>query len=195
VIARGLLSPPLHSPRSRSISLNGNGEIFQSHWFIHSFPVYVPWFCMYSLFLNFSISCATLCICFTNWLFYCSILSRTYRYYSLEKSLEVDRIQRHLLAFSLGYFFYDTWLSACKLGVYPGRGEIIGHHLVTSIMLGLVLVCPWPPFTELLPLCSVGLVIEFNNVFIHVRSLIDLAGMRFSLLYRANSVLVLGNYS
>ena len=127
------------------------------------------------------------------WFIYPSIfVFSSYRHYCLENAFQLDCIQRHLLAFSLGYFFYDTWLSACKLGIYPGRGEIIGHHFITSIMLGIVLLCPWSPFIELLPLCSVGLVIEFNNVFIHIRSLFELAGMKFSFVYRANSILVLG---
>lgn len=104
-------------------------------------------------------------------------------------------ISRQLLCLSIGYFIYDSFLSLCRVGTYPGRVEIIAHHVITMATLGLALL-DRPILTDLMPFCVFGLVIELNNVFIHIRSLMELAHLRSNprwlFLYKLNSATALG---
>lgn len=102
-----------------------------------------------------------------------------------------------LLCFSIGYFVYDSLLSWSTLRLYPGRGEIIVHHVITMLTLGLSLVEGLPLLRSLLPACVFGLVIELSNVFLHLRSLLDLAAhspLHRTTLYRLNSAWVIGKF-
>ena len=105
-------------------------------------------------------------------------------------------LSRHLLCVSIGYFIYDSLLSLSRIGTYPGRVEIIAHHVITMATLGLSLL-DFPLLRDLMPYCVFGLVIELNNVFIHIRSLMDLTHcaprtLTSDLLYKLNSACAIG---
>lgn len=102
-------------------------------------------------------------------------------------------LSRQLLCVSIGYFIYDSLLSLSRIRLYPGRAEIIAHHVITMATLGLSLF-DQPLFRDLMPYCAFGLVIELNNVFIHVRSLLDLAHLRWKCprIYQLNTACALG---
>lgn len=110
------------------------------------------------------------------------------------QALQHELHGRLLLCVSIGYFVYDSVLSILQLGKYPGRMEIIVHHAITMVTLGSALLDS-VPFRQLLPFCVFGLVIEINNIFIHIRSLMEISryvNSRKSLfLYNMNSVCAL----
>ncbi|KAI2799567.1 hypothetical protein BLOT_011473 [Blomia tropicalis] len=98
---------------------------------------------------------------------------------------------RHLLCISIGYFIYDSVLSISRLSIYPGRIEIIVHHVITMVTLGLALF-DWPILIQLMPYCVFGLIVELSNVFIHIRSLMELENIGSNRsLYKLNSCLTL----
>lgn len=101
---------------------------------------------------------------------------------------------RHLLCISIGYFIYDSVLSISRLSIYPGRIEIIVHHVITMVTLGLALF-DWPILIQLMPYCVFGLIVELSNVFIHIRSLMELENIGSNRsLYKLNSCLTLGKH-
>lgn len=102
---------------------------------------------------------------------------------------------RCTLCISVGYFLYDSLLSISQLGKFPGRVEIIVHHVITTLTLCLTLF-DIDSLGHFLAFCVFGMVIEINNIFIHIRSLMQMAhyvnNQKSLLLYKFNSICALG---
>ncbi len=91
------------------------------------------------------------------------------------------------LCISTGYFVYDLVLSLTNLQ-YPGRPEIIVHHLITLCCL-IVTLCQ----QRFLGYCVIGLSVEISSFFIHVRELLILSGVsKLSIFYNLNNILTIG---
>ncbi|CAG2163095.1 unnamed protein product [Oppiella nova] len=89
-----------------------------------------------------------------------------------------------LICISTGYFVYDLMLSLTNLQ-YPGRVEIIVHHVMTLSCLTVSLY-----ERRFMAYCMVGLTVEISSFFIHVRELLLLSGaLRTSVIYYSNSIL------
>lgn len=92
-----------------------------------------------------------------------------------------------LLSFTNGYFIYDFFLSVVNWG-YPGRTEIILHHTVTIICI-TVAICT----RRFVGYCITGLIVEVNNIFLHIRQLFTLAGLSvYTKQYLINSSVAIG---
>ncbi|CAG2113667.1 unnamed protein product [Medioppia subpectinata] len=90
------------------------------------------------------------------------------------------------LCISTGYFVYDLMLSITNLQ-YPGRVEIIVHHVITLSCLAVSLYNK-----KFLAYCMVGLTVEISSFFIHVRELLILSGVyKTSIVYFLNSILTI----
>ncbi len=93
------------------------------------------------------------------------------------------------ICISTGYFIYDLLLSLSNLQ-YPGRIEIIVHHIIS---LSCLIVSLWQKRFHVHSL--IGLTVEINNVFIHLRQLLTLSGVSpVNKIYCINSIIAIGQY-
>lgn len=91
-----------------------------------------------------------------------------------------------VLCFSNGYFVYDLILSLFNIS-YPGRLEIIVHHILTISCLAVSTVSK-----RFMGYCMTALVVEISNIFLHLRQLFAMAGIDAnSKTYRTNSIITI----
>lgn len=91
-----------------------------------------------------------------------------------------------VLCFSNGYFVYDLILSVLNLS-YPGRLEIIVHHILTISCLTVSTVSK-----RFMGYCMTALTVEISNIFLHLRQLFAISGIDAkSKIYRINSIITI----
>ena len=90
-----------------------------------------------------------------------------------------------VLCFSNGYFIYDLLLSVLNMS-YPGRLEIIVHHILTISSLSVSIVTK-----RYMGYCMTAMVVELSNIFLHLRQLFQLQGIAQSKTYRINSIITI----
>ena len=91
-----------------------------------------------------------------------------------------------VICFSNGYFIYDLLLSVLNI-TYPGRIEIVVHHILTISSLTVSTATK-----QFMGYCMTALVVEISNIFLHLRQLFLLNGINTrSKTYRINSIITI----
>ncbi|XP_053130879.1 TLC domain-containing protein 2 [Hemicordylus capensis] len=112
----------------------------------------------------------------------------------LHPQMAEDLIDSHLpgahrlLGVSLGYFLQDFLDMICNQKLHQ-CWELLFHHSVVIVCFGIAFVAH-----RYVGFAMVALLVEINSVFLHLRTILLMAGLAHTTGYRLNSLLNLGTY-
>ncbi|XP_035241231.1 TLC domain-containing protein 2-like [Anguilla anguilla] len=93
-----------------------------------------------------------------------------------------------LVCVSIGYFIYD-FLDMVQNQKLSQSWELLFHHVVVVTCLGIAVLSG-----QYVGFAAVALLVEINSVFLHLRQVLLMAGLRRTTPYRVNSLVNLGTY-
>ncbi|XP_054154916.1 TLC domain-containing protein 2-like [Oppia nitens] len=103
-----------------------------------------------------------------------------------DNNSETTTVSMPLICISIGYFIYDLLLSLTNLQ-YPGRIEIIVHHLISLWCLNVCLL-----EKRFISYSLIAMTVEISSVFIHIREMLLLANVtnnQTAIVYKTNSLI------
>ncbi|XP_066492560.1 TLC domain-containing protein 2 [Tiliqua scincoides] len=93
-----------------------------------------------------------------------------------------------LVGISVGYFVQDFLDMMCNQKLHQ-CWELLFHHTVVIVCLGISFVVH-----RFVGFALVALLVEVNSIFLHLRSILRMAGLTHTTSYRLNSLVNLGTY-
>nr|XP_056721187.1 TLC domain-containing protein 2 [Euleptes europaea] len=93
-----------------------------------------------------------------------------------------------LVGVSIGYFLQDFLDMAFNQKFYQ-CWELLSHHSVVIVCFGIAFL-----YHRYIGLVMVALLVEINSVFLHLRTILLMAGLSHTPYYRVNSLANLGTY-
>uniref|UniRef100_A0ABM5ENV0 TLC domain-containing protein 2 isoform X1 n=1 Tax=Pogona vitticeps TaxID=103695 RepID=A0ABM5ENV0_9SAUR len=124
----------------------------------------------------------------------CEFESRRHARFCLHPQMAQDLIDahrpaaHHLLGISIGYFMHDFGDMICHQKVQQ-CWELLFHHSVVIVCFGFAFLVH-----RFVGFAMVALLVEINSVFLHLRTILLMAGLAHTTSYRLTSLVNLGTY-